>query len=290
VPAGALLRCQRCLPDLVAVAILIAGVAVAGGCAPVPAAGSVPGSSGSATMPVTAVGDVVVFAAASLREAFDDVASTYASAHPGTRLALSFDASSALRTRIEQSAAADLFASADSRNVEMLVAAGLAAGQPSTFASTSLVIVVSASREPDLVDAFDLAGNGVRIVAAGRDVPISRYAAMLVEQLAAAPGAPPGFAAACERNVVSREDNARAVLAKVELGEADAGIVYRADAAESSGVRTLPLPSGIAVRATYVGVVPADVPHPGQGDALLAWLVGRDGQAVLRRHGFEAPP
>lgn len=128
------------------------------------------------------------------------------------------------------------------------------------------------------------------MIAAGDGVPITHYAAELVANLAAAPDYPAGFAAAYTANIVSREDNVAAVLAKVELGEGDAGIVYATDAAASDRVDVLEIPAGARVAATYAGVVLRDAAHPEAAAAFLAWLAGPKGRAVLEPLGFGPAP
>jgi molybdate transport system substrate-binding protein len=127
-------------------------------------------------------------------------------------------------------------------------------------------------------------------VAAGPNVPITSYAGQLLERLAALPSAPPDFAAGYERNVVSREDNVRAVVAKLELAEGDAGIVYRTDAAGSPTLRTIPLPDGVAVAAAYGGIVIDASAHADDAADFLAWLAGGEGQAILADDGFDPIP
>jgi len=249
-------------------------------------AGCVVSPGPSATTPSV---HLTVFAAASLRDALTEAASAYRAHAPEVTLSLAVDASSALRTQVEQGAPADLFLSADVENPQRLADAGLTTGQPIPFASSSLAIVVRADQEGSIGEPFDLARPGLRLLAAGREVPISRYAEQLLEKLAAAPEAPAGFRQAVEANVVSREDNVRAVLAKIELGEGDGAIVYGTDALASDRVRTIAIPGWAAVSVSYGGVVMAATPQPAAADELLAWLRADDGQAVLARFGFGPP-
>jgi len=232
---------------------------------------------------------LVVFAAASLRDALTEAASAYRARAPEVTISLAFDASSALRTQLEQGAPADLFLSADLESPQRLADAALTTGQPIPFASNSLAIVVPAGQERSIGEPFDLARPGLRVLAAGREVPISRYAEQLLEKLAAAPDAPAGFRQAVEANVVSREDNVRAVLAKIELVEGDAAILYATEPLASDRVRTIAIPEWAAVSVSYGGVVMAASPQPGAADELLAWLRADDGQAVLARFGFGPP-
>jgi molybdate transport system substrate-binding protein len=205
-----------------------------------------------------------------------------------TRLVTSFDASSALRAQIAQGAPADLFLSADTRNPELLADAALAS-RPVAFARNGLTIVVPVRNEAAIATPFDLARDGVRIVAAGDEVPISWYASELVARLAALPGAPLRFADAVSSNVVSREDNVRSVLAKIELGEADAAIVYATDARASDDVAQIPVPVAAAVSATYAAVTIRGSRAEAAAGRFLEWLLGAEAQRVLQSAGFLPP-
>lgn len=238
---------------------------------------------------VVPAASLTVYAAASLQAAMAKAAEAYAASNPGTTLALSVDSSAALETKIEQGAAADVFLSADESNPQKLVDAGLTLGPVVPFAANGLAIVVPSSNPAGIHAPSDLARSGVKIVAAGPAVPITAYASRLVSNLAALPGYPPSFAAAYDANVVSREDNVAAVLAKVELGEGDAGIVYATDAQASAKVTIVAMPTGANVRATYGGVVIRASRQPAAAAAFLAWLGGPAGQAILASFGFLPP-
>jgi molybdate transport system substrate-binding protein len=135
----------------------------------------------------------------------------------------------------------------------------------------------------------DLAKPGVKIVAAGDAVPITTYATQLVDNLAKESGYPADFAATYASNVVSEEDNVSGIVTKVELGEGDAGIVYVTDAAGSDSVATIDVPDRANVQATYGGVVVKASADQEAAAAFLAWLAGREGQAVLAELGFLPP-
>ena len=235
--------------------------------------------------------ELTVFAAASLREAFGAVKEAYEAASAGVLLTFAFDGSGTLRTQLEQGAQADLFASADEANPGLLAEAGLTAGRPVAFAGNRLAIVVPVTNPAAIASPFDLARPGVRLVAAAENVPVTAYAAEMLGTLAGLPGAPRDFVADVAANAVSREDNVRAVLAKVELGEGDAGIVYASDVlGAGDAVRAIPIPDEANVAVTYAAVVMRDAPRREEAAALLAWLAGPEGQAVLARFGFEPPP
>jgi molybdate transport system substrate-binding protein len=230
--------------------------------------------------------ELTVFAAASLRDAFVAGGERYRADSPGVTLTFSFDASSALRVQIEQGAPVDVFASADTANPQALVDAGLTTGQVTPFARNRLAIVVPRENPAAIGDPRDLARPGVRIVGAGEAVPISKYVGACLEKLAALPGYRAGYAAAVNANVVSREDNVRAALTKVELGEADAAFVYVTDAAASDAVEVVAIPDAANVEALYGAVAIGASSHSAEAAAFVTWLAGPNGAAVLERFGF----
>jgi molybdate transport system substrate-binding protein len=247
-----------------------------------------------ATSPASSVdgavsSELTVFGAASLTDVLGELGQAFEAAHPGLAIVTSTDSSAALATQIEQGAPADVFLSADTENAQRLVRDGLAAGAAVVFAGNELAIIVPAGNPGAVTTPADLARPGLKIVAAGDQVPITRYATQLVTNLARVAGYPAGFARAYESNVVSREDNVKAVVAKIELGEGDAGIVYRTDAEASSATETVDVPAAANVAASYAGVVVRDTPRQAMATAFLDWLLGPDGQAILASFGFSPP-
>jgi len=242
-------------------------------------------SAGSAA----AGADLEVYAAASLKKVLEQVKTVYEGANPGTSLTISTDSSSALETKIEQGAPADVFLSADTTNPKKLVDGGFAAGPVVAFAGNLLTVIVPTANPASLRTPADLARRGVKIIAAGDTVPVTKYAGQLVANLAKEPGYPAGFADAYAGNVVSREDNVAAVVTKIALGEGDAGIVYATDAKASDKVTAIDVPASANVPATYGGLVPMASSHAAAAAAFLAWLAGPDGQAVLSTFGFLPP-
>ncbi len=218
--------------------------------------------------------DLTVFGAASLTGVLQRVATAYEAATPGTTLVVSTGSSAALATQVEQGAPADVFLSADTANAQRLVDDGFASGGPVPFAGNELTIVVPAGNPGGVRTWSDLARPGLKIVAAGDKVPVTAYAQRLVANLARQPDAPTGFAAAYAANVVSREDDVKAVAAKIGLGEGDAGIVYRTDAAASPDLRTIAVPADANVPATYAGVLVRTSPNRPAAEAFMAWLTG----------------
>lgn len=231
---------------------------------------------------------LTVFGAASLRDALDAAIEAYAAVAPDVTITSSTDSSAALRTQIEQGAPADVFLSADVADPQALVDAGRTIGGVVPFATNRLAMIVPAANTAGLVSAADLGRPGLKLIAAGDQVPLTRYARQVVAGLAELPGYPADLVAAYEANIVSREDNARSVVAKVQLREADAAIVYATDAA-ADGLAVIPIPDEANVVATYGGVVVDATADPDQARAFLDWLAGGDGQAILSDFGFLSP-
>lgn len=228
-----------------------------------------------------------IYAASSLQDALPDLADAFAATDGGARPVLAFDGSSRLRAQIELGAPADLFLSADEATAASLIDHGLAAERSVVIAANRVVLVVPSSGGR-VARWQQLAAAGTRIVTADDAVPITHYAQLAVARLAGLPDAPTGFAAAYRRNVVSHEDNVRAVLAKVELGEADAALVYASDALSSTAVTVVPLPIA-DVNASYAGVLVRNAPHPDVARRFLGWLSTADALMILRAHGFSVP-
>jgi molybdate transport system substrate-binding protein len=233
--------------------------------------------------------DLTLFGAASLSGVLDAAKAAFESAHPGTTLTISTDSSSTLATQIEQGAPADVFLSADTSNPQRLVAGGFAAGPPVVFAANELTIIVPAGNPASIASPADLAKDGIKVIAAGDEVPITAYATRLVGNLASRTDAPAAFEAAYAANIVSKEDNVKAVVAKIELGEGDAGIVYVTDARASTRVEIVDVPDTADVTASYAGVVVKTSAHQAAAAAFLAWFAGPDGQAILTSSGFLPP-
>ncbi len=256
---------------------------VAPSVAPTVAPSVAPSTSAAAGAPLT------VFGAASLAKVLDEVEVAYEAAVPGAVLTISTDSSAALATQITEGAPADVFLAADTTNPQKLVDGALADGDAVVFAGNLLTIITPTDNPAGLSVPFDLGKSGVRVIAAGDEVPITKYATQLVENLAAAPGAPADFVAAYAANVASKEDNVAAVRTKIELGEGDAAIVYVTDAAASDKVATIDVPADVNVPASYAGVVVKASANVDAAHAFLDWFAGPDGQAILTSFGFLPP-
>jgi molybdate transport system substrate-binding protein len=157
------------------------------------------------------------------------------------------------------------------------------------FATNALTIIVPASNPAGIASALDLAKPGVCVIAAGDEVPITKYATKLVSNLAALPDYGQAFATGYAANICSKEDNVGAVVSKVALGEGDAAIVYVTDA-NGTGLTTIDVPADANVVATYGGVAVKTSAAGALASEFLAWLRGADAQAMLAAHGFGAAP
>lgn len=267
--------------------IVFAGVLALAACSTGRASG--PGAGSGEASPGATSRGITIFGAASLKNVLTRAKAAYETANPGTTLTISTDSSAALEAKVELGAPADVFLSADTSNPQKLVDKGLASGTATTFARNLLTVIVPADNPAGISSPADLARAGIKVVAAGDAVPITKYATQLVANLATQPGYPTDFVARYAANVATKEDNAAAIVAKVALGEGDAGIVYATDARASSSVRTIPVPDAANVPASYAGVVIRASADAAAAQAFLAWLAGGGGQAVLAAFGFLPP-
>lgn len=231
--------------------------------------------------------ELVVFEAASLRDVFAKLALSFEKSNAGVKVIANAAGSQELRAQIEHGAAADVFASADRRHMAALVAQGLV-GSPAVFTCNEPVIVVRAGLTPPLTTLGDLP-RAERIVVGAPEVPIGAYTLQILQKASATLGAE--FAKRVEARIVSRELNVRQVLAKVVLGEADAGVVYRSDALTARGkVQIVDLPSNINVLAEYPIAVVKAAPQPELARRWLELVRSSTGVAALRTAGFVPCP
>jgi molybdate transport system substrate-binding protein len=227
------------------------------------------GSSGSAN-------EIKVFAAASLTAAFTELGQQYTSANGGTKVTFNFAGSQALATQIQQAAPADVFASADLTNMDKVKDL---VGTPQNFASNLLQIVVEKGNPKGVKTLDDLANPDLKVVLAAPDVPAGKYAAEALNT------------AKVTVKPVSEEDNVKAVVTKVSLGEADAGIVYVTDVtAGGDKVQGVDIPKDQNVTATYpIASVKAGKAQD-KAQAFMGLVLSAQGQQVLKQYGFLPPP
>ncbi|MET0342742.1 MAG: molybdate ABC transporter substrate-binding protein [Polyangiales bacterium] len=229
---------------------------------------------------------LTVFAAASLRDAFTELANGFRTAHAGAEVTFNFAGSQELRAQMEQGAPADVFASADTKHMDALAKTGRVEA-PKQFARNEPVLVVARESAATVQSLADLP-KLERIVLGAAEVPIGRYAQQVLDRAEGALGT--DFRARVEAKVVSRELNVRQVLSKVSLGEAQAGIVYRTDARSAKDrVKTVTIAPAYNVVAEYPIAAVKDAAHPVLARAWVDLVLSPEGQKALANAGFSAP-
>ena len=248
-------------------------------------AGCSSASSAPAADPASEARTLVVFAAASLTDAFTEIGANFDAANPGVTTTFNFAGSQALRTQIEEGAPADVFASASGKEMDTLVTSTLVGeGIPQIFLSNILVVILPADNPAGLDSLDDLANSGVKIVLAAEEVPVGNYARQSLDLMSGSFG--PDFKDMVVANIVSNEDNVRQVVAKVQLGEADAGIVYTSDAVAAPELRTIEIPAALNIVAKYPIAPLVSAENADLAEAFIAYVLSSDGQAVLQKWGF----
>ena len=242
-----------------------------------PAVTSAPPASPSAT-PMPLAGSVTVFAGSSLTDAFKKAGDQLKAKNAGTEFVFNFGSSSTLATQIINLAPADVFASADDVNMQKIVDAKLNDGAPAFFLSNRLQIAVAAGNPKQIAGLSDLAKPGLIVVLAGPTVPAGRYALEALQK------------AGVIVRPASQEVDVRAVLNKVALGEADAGIVYVTDV-KSAGARVtgVDIPEQHQVIARYPIAVIKDSKNPRLAKAFVDFILSDEGQRLFADYGFSKP-
>lgn len=235
-----------------------------------------------------------VFAASSLTGAFNDIALAFEAENPGIRVKLDFGGSQRMRSQLEFGAKADVFASADTIQMDALVEQDLVAGIPVDFALNSLVVLAMAKGPVN--EIADLARPGVKVVLANDVVPVGSYSIQVLKNLSQDPiyGLGIGFKDRVLANRVSGEPNVGNLFQKVVLGEVDAGIVYETDTARSLDARTkdiffISIPDAANVSARYPIAVLEDAPEPELAQQFVQFVLSNAGQTLLHGYGFSSP-
>lgn len=226
-----------------------------------------------------------IFAAASLTDAFTEIGKKFEAANPGAKVSFNFAGSQALRTQIEEGAPADVFASANKTEMDNLITDKFVTPDaPQVFLNNKLVVILPADNPAALEKLEDLAKPGIKIVLAAEEVPVGKYARQALDQMNRQFGV--GFKDKVLANVVSNEDNVKQVVAKVQLGEGDAGIVYTSDAVSAPDLKTIEIPAELNVIAKYPIAQLAKSAKTDLAKAFIDYVLSSDGQAVLQKWGF----
>ena len=242
------------------------------------AAGLTPLAAHAAGKPV-----VTIFAAASLREAFEAAAPRFTETS-GYPVRFNFGGSDTLAAQLLQGASADVFAAANVTQMQRV--AELTA--PSATLARNRLVVIAPKDDPAIASVADLAKPGVKVVLAAPTVPVGAYARQTFATLAKDPAYGPAFATRVAANVVSEETDVKAVATKIALGEANAGVVYATDVSPiATKVRVLRLPAGAAPEASYPIATLKNAPNGDGARAFVRFITSPSGAAYLKAHGFE---
>ncbi len=231
---------------------------------------------------------LTVFAAASLNDAFEEIATNFEAENSGVDVVFNFGGSSTLAAQLAEGAPADVFASANNRQMQAAQDAGRISNRPRTFVKNRLVLVVPVDNPAQILSLRDLAAPGIKLVIAAPDVPVRDYTNTMLERLAADPGYGEAYRETFMANVVSEEDNVRQVAAKVALGEADAGIVYRSDVTPdiSDQVISIPIPDLLNTIATYPIAVTDNPANAELAQSFVDYVLSDAGQDTLVKWNF----
>jgi molybdate transport system substrate-binding protein len=245
-------------------------------------------TSASATSGATTSGEVIVFAAASLTDPFNEAKAELEKANPGLKITYNFNGSPTLRTQLEQGAKADLFVSADQTQIDNAQKSGLINDKGTIFARNRLVVIVPKSNPAKIEKLQDLAKSGVKFVTAQKDVPIGAYTLQALDKMSKDAAFGSDFSTKVQANFVSQESNVKQVVAKVQLGEADAAIVYITDvsAKVSPDITTIDIPDQFNTIAVYPISVLKAAPNPTGAKVFLDYILGEKGQALLKKYNF----
>jgi molybdate transport system substrate-binding protein len=269
--------------------ILVALLAGLGGLA---ACGGRDGGGGAAAGAPQRATELTVFAAASLTDAYREIGRGFEQANPGVKVVFNFAGSQQLAAQLGQGAPADVFASANAAQMQAAVDAGRVAKDASkTFALNRLVVVAAPSSRAAITSLPDLAKPGVKLLFAAEQVPVGRYTLEFLDKAAGDPALGQGYKDAVLRNVVSYEDNVRALLTKVSLGEGDAGVAYVSDVVGSprTPVQQIEIPAALNVLASYPIAAVSDSRHAALAQQFVDYMFADDARAVLARYGFTLP-
>jgi len=262
---------------------LLAACGLGGETTEAPAASEPPPAESETTL--------TVFAAASLTDAFGEIAAEFDAANPGVTTVFNFAGSNQLATQINEGAPVDVFASANRAQMDTAVESGrINADAPVIFVTNRLVVVIPADNPGNIQSLQDLAAPDTLIVLAAEAVPVGQYSLEFLDLAAADPAFGESYKDDVLANVASYEENVRSVLNKVSLGEADAGIVYTSDLVGVENVSSLDTPDEFNVIATYPIAALNDSAYGDTAAAFVDYVLSDAGQAILANYGFGPAP
>jgi molybdate transport system substrate-binding protein len=254
----------------------------------VPPTATMPPATDTAVPPTAtpAPRTLTVFAAASLTGSFGDIGKAFEAANPGVTVTFNFAGTQALATQLTQGAKADVFASANHTYMDNLVIANLAAPGYKDFVTNVLEVILPANNPANVQTLQDLAKPGLKLVLEDKSVPAGAYSLQILANLSKDPTYGSDFSTKVLANVVSNETDVKEVVAKMQLGEADAGIVYVTDAIAAPTLKTIVIPTNFNVVAKYPIAALTNAPQPNLAAAFVAYVLSPDGQAIMQKWGF----
>lgn len=267
------------------VPILFILLALLAACSPQPA-GTPNAAASQAPVGVT---ELNVFAAASLTGPFSEIGALFEAKHPGTLVSFNFAGSQQLAQQIIAGAPVDVFASANNTQMNVLIDAGeIITGAQQIFVKNRLVVIYPKDNPAGLAELKDLGAPGLKLILAAQEVPVGQYTLDFLDKAIAAPAFGASFKDDVLNNVISYEDNAKSVLAKVALGEADAGIVYSSDIyGDVAGrVGRLDIPDELNVIATYPIAPVRSSENLELAQAFVDLVLSKEGQDILAKYNF----
>jgi molybdate transport system substrate-binding protein len=230
---------------------------------------------------------LTVFAASSLSDAMDALADAFEASHPGVGILRHYASSSQLAAQLVEGVQADVFASANEIQMAQVTAAGLTANAPQVFATNQLALIVPAGNPGEITSPADLARPGISLVLAAPGTPIRVYSDQIIAMLGDA-----DFQAVVYANLVSEEANVRQVVAKIALGEADAGLVYTSDITPdiAGRVTQIPIPAEFNLSAPYPVARLTGSEEGALAQEFIEFILSLEGQAILASWGFGPAP
>jgi molybdate transport system substrate-binding protein len=233
-------------------------------------------------------GELMIYTAGSLTAAFEDMKSELESTYPDLEVTLNIGNSAALRTQLEEGGQADVYASANIAQMDLAQEADRIEGEPLMFARNRLILIVPADNPAGIEAVADLAEPDTMVVLAQEQVPVGAYARDSLDLMSEDPELGEDFKDRVMENVVSEEQTVMAVVTKIQLGEADAGIVFASELDDEllDEVQVIEIPDQFNVIAEYPAAMVEGAPNPEAAEMFLDYLLGEEGQSILEGHGF----
>lgn len=232
--------------------------------------------------------ELTIFAASSLVDTFLEIGPAFEAQNPNIKVLFNFASSSALALQLSEGAKADVFASANQKQMDIAVQSGRIDGEPRLFASNRLIAITQIDNPAGIKTLADFANPDIKLVLAAPGVPARDYAEEMLDKLATDPTYGPDFKATVLANLTSEEANVRQVLAKVAFGEADAGIVYSSDVIPEiqGGILRIEIPDEFNVVAGYPIAAVKDTQNAEIAQSFIDFALSESGQAILQKWGF----